>query len=191
MRLLSVCLTAALSASLLAGASNLSGRRAPGFSLPTSSFRQYDLADYRGKIVLLDFMKTSCLHCQTLSHILEEIQARYGDRVVVLSVVHPPDSPETVKAYAVENKIATPILFDCGQMAISYMKVTPGNARVDLPHLFLIDGEGWIRNDYGYSEQNKEIFEGRALHAEVERMLKGAPAKPLAKPLAKPAAERM
>jgi hypothetical protein len=41
--------------------------------------------------------------------------------------------------------------------------------------LFIIDGEGMIRNDYAY-EGNKEIFEGKALFAELDRMLAPPPA---------------
>ncbi len=33
-------------------------RRAPGFSLPDSKTQEHDLADYRGKVVILEFMQT-------------------------------------------------------------------------------------------------------------------------------------
>ena len=38
-------------------------RRAPGFSLPDSKAQQHDLADYRGKVVILEFIQTACPHC--------------------------------------------------------------------------------------------------------------------------------
>ena len=34
--------------------------RAPGFSLPDLKADQHDLADYRGKVVILEFMQTTC-----------------------------------------------------------------------------------------------------------------------------------
>lgn len=164
-----------LSSICLVAAGELSGRRAPGFSLPDSNLRQYDLADYRGKIVLLEIMQTNCPHCREFSSILEEVKANYGDRVAILTVVNPPDNQTTVAQYIAETKTTTPILFDCGQMAASYLKVTPDNPGINVPHLFIIDGDGLIRNDFGYGPATKEIFEGRALFAELDRLLSGKP----------------
>jgi len=59
----------ACSASLMA-AGELSGRRAPGFSLMDMNFKQYDSQDYRGKILLIDIMQTTCPHCAMFSSIL-------------------------------------------------------------------------------------------------------------------------
>jgi len=41
-------------------AGELSNRRAPGFALPDVNVNYHDLADYRGKVVLLDILQTSC-----------------------------------------------------------------------------------------------------------------------------------
>lgn len=160
------------------GAGELSGRRAPGFSLPDSNMKQHDLADYRGRIVLIDIIQTTCPHCQVFSRILEKVKQKYGDKVAVLSVVNPPDNTASVRGYIARNKLKTPILFDCGQVAASYLKATPDNPRISVPHLFIIDAYGWIKNDYGYSRETRPIFEGNALFAELDRMLAGASAPP-------------
>lgn len=158
----------------LMAAGELSGRRAPGFSLPDVNLKQHDLADYRGRIVLLDVMKTECPRCVTFSQVLEEVQGKYGGKVVVLSIVNPPDTLDTVRQYMRKNFVTQPILFDCGQVAASYFKVTPQNPSIHIPHLFVIDGQGMIRDDFAY-EGNQAIFEGKALFAVLDRML--APAK--------------
>ena len=36
------------------------------------------------------------------------------------------------------------MVFDSGQVMMSYLKVTPANPTVHFPHLFLIDKTGWI-----------------------------------------------
>lgn len=158
----------------LQAAGELSGRRAPGFALPNIAdpkLGYHDLADYRGKIVLLEIMQTNCPHCQDFSRVLEEVKVKYGNRVAVLSVVNPPDTQRSVAAYVSTAKITAPVLFDCGQMAVSYLKVTPKNPAINVPHLFIIDGEGMIRDDYGYNPANKEIFEGKALYTVIDRLL--------------------
>lgn len=169
MRFLVVLFTAV---SLFA-AGELSNRRAPGFSLMDSKGQQVDLQDFRGKIVVLEIMQTSCPHCRTFSKILDQIRTKYAGRVVTLSVVNPPDTAGTVAKYLAEVKPSTPLLFDCGQMAISYFKATPDKPGVDLPHVFIIDGNGWIVNDYGYGFATKSVFEGQALFPELDRLLAG------------------
>ena len=163
-------------ASAFAGGA-LSGRRAPGFSLPdTKHFQQYDPQDYRGKVLLIDLMQTNCPHCARFSEILEEVVKKYAGKVAALSIVNPPDSPAMVANYITVHKVTVPILFDCGQAAGSYLKATPQNQSFSLPHVFLIDPQGMIRNDFEYGPQDREIFEGRALFTEIDRML-GAGAK--------------
>jgi peroxiredoxin len=155
----------------LFGAGELSSRRAPGFSLPDSSFKQHDPQDYRGKILLLEIMQTACDRCVTFSPILEEAAARHKDKVAVLSIVIPPDNQTTVARYIADHKVKSPVLFDCGQVTASYLKATPQNPNFHVPHLFIIDAQGMIRSDFGYEPGAREIFEGRGLFAELDRML--------------------
>ena len=160
-------------------AGDLSNRRAPGFSIPDGQIQQHDIADYRGKVVVLEFMQTTCPHCEKFSHILEDVSRRYLGRVQVLSVVVPPDTTATVGTFIRRHAISYPILFDCGQVTSSYMMASPQRPSFDIPHVFLIDQNGFIRNDFGYSPLSKEIFEGEGLFAEVDRVLAtgGAPPK--------------
>jgi peroxiredoxin len=132
------------SAALLFASGELSGRRAPGFSLPDLHLRQHDLQDYRGKIVLIDIIQTTCPHCAQLADVLRKVEAKYGDKVAVLSIALPPDNQTSVARFAAEHKVTTPLLFDCGQVSASYLKATPQNPKANVPHLFLIDGQGMI-----------------------------------------------
>src|SRR5436853_7093709 len=105
-------------AALPLAAQNLSGRRAPSFSLPDAKLQQHDILDYRGKWLLLDFMKTDpiiCPHCKTLSQTLESVKARNAGKVAVLCVVLPPDNMATVARYISDNKVTVPIVFDSSQ----------------------------------------------------------------------------
>jgi hypothetical protein len=42
-----------------------------------------------------------------------------------------------------------------------------------VPHVFLIDGQGTIRNDFGYEFNTRNIFEGDGLNLEIDRLLAG------------------
>ena len=159
------------------GAGVLSGRRAPGFSLPDSKLRQHDLQDYRGKLVLIEIMQTNCPHCRTFAGVLGQVNTKYAGRVAILTVVNPPDTVDTVQAFLGQLKITTPVLFDCGQMSASYLMATPERPQVSVPHLFLIDAQGMIVDDYGSSEQTKAIFEGQGIFPILDRLLGAAPAR--------------
>jgi peroxiredoxin len=157
----------------LMAAGSLSNRRAPGFSLPDSTAKQHDPQDYRGKVLLLDFMQTGCPGCRTLTGVLEQLKAKFGARIQVLSVVLPPDTMDSVQRYIKEQGVSSPMLFDCGQMTASYLRITPQNPKVHFPHLFLIDPEGFIRNDYGHADMEKGAVNAKTLAAEIEQMLAG------------------
>ncbi|MFN7993539.1 MAG: TlpA disulfide reductase family protein [Bryobacteraceae bacterium] len=161
------------SAALMSASGELSGRRAPGFSLPDAHLQQRDIQDYRGKIVVLDIIQTTCPHCAKFSDILEKLHAKYGSKVAILSIVNPPDNQSTVGKFAAEHKITTPILFDCGQASVSYLKATPQNPSISVPHVFLIDPQGMIRKDYAYEFDTHNIFEGDGLDSEIDQLLAG------------------
>jgi len=158
---------------LVYGSGELSNRRAPGFALPTPDYRRwYDLQDFRGKVLIIDIMSTSCPHCMLTSATLEKVRDKYGDKVGILSVVLPPDNQDTVIKYMQTNKITVPIVADMGQMTISYINAKPGQSHLDVPHLFLIDKQGMIRNDFQYNDSTKSVFEGPGLFPEIEKLLK-------------------
>ena len=125
-------------------------RRAPSFSLPDSTFKQYDILDYRGRWLLIDFMRTDCPHCKALTKTLEEVRSKYKNKVAALSIVVPPENMSTVARYITENKTTTPILFDSGQVAASYFNITPThNGGFDTPHMFAVDPSGMIAGQWG------------------------------------------
>ena len=157
----------------LSASGELSNRRAPGFALPDMNYEHfYDLQDYRGKVLLIDIMKSGCPHCMVLATTLERVKEKYGDKVGILSVVLYPDKPEDVQKFIKTNKVTVPVVFDVGQMTISYFNARPDRAHIEVPHLFIIDKNGMIRNDFAYSEADHAVFEGPRLFQEIDKLLK-------------------
>jgi peroxiredoxin len=165
MKLPVILLTCALT---VFAAGEYSNRRAPGFSLADSHFQQHDPQDYRGKVLLVDFIQTTCGICQHLTDILLKVKTNYGDKIAIMSIMTLPDNYGTVDKFASERKIPWPMLFDSGQVMMSYLKVTPANPKVEFPHLFVIDKIGTIREDYS---GNDDLSIG-TVAAAVERLLK-------------------
>jgi len=164
-------LLALLSLATLAwAAGEYSNRRAPGFSLADSHFQQHDPQDYRGRVLLIDIMATNCPTCMKLAETLVELKAKYKDKVGMLSIVTLPDNQSTADNFAAEYKITWPILFDSGQVIMSYLKVTPSNPQVHFPHLFIIDPNGMIKNDFAGTED--KALTGEGLSSEIEKLMK-------------------
>lgn len=159
----------------LNAASDLSNRRAPGFTLPDINVQYHDLYKYRGKVVILNVMQTRCPHCKSFSKNLKRVADKYGAKVQVINIVNPPDNQQSVREYMSFMGSYTSkqlFLFDCGQVTASYLKITPENPGFDTPHFFVIDSLGWIQDDYSYNALNDNIFTGEGLDEIVNRYLR-------------------
>jgi peroxiredoxin len=85
-----------------------------------------------------------------------------------------PDNFQTADRFAAAHKITWPMVFDSGQMIASSLKVTPENPQVHFPHLFVIDPNGAIRNDFDGTEDKALTLE--SLSAEIDKLAAGSPA---------------
>jgi peroxiredoxin len=162
-----VLLSLFLLTSLCSVAQNLSGRRAPSFNLPDSHLQQHDTLDYRGRWLILNFIQTNCAPCKEVSKRLETVQTSHAGKVAVLSIVlSPPDTQQTASHYIAETRITSPILFDQGQVTITYFKATPQNPKFDVPHVFAVNASGMIVKDWPALAANSA-----SLSAELNRMI--------------------
>lgn len=142
-------------------------RRAPGFSLMDAKGDWHDIADYQGKPLLLAMIQTTCPHCARFADALQRAQEKYGDKIGVLAVVVPPDTLEKTKDFTAGHKLTFPIVFDMGQMCLSYVRGTT----LQFPRLYIIDRSGMIYAEDEFSPLTSEIFEGNGLIPILDRML--------------------
>jgi peroxiredoxin len=163
MRFIALLLIAGFS---LSAENEYSNRRAPGFSLADSKFQQHDTQDYRGKVLIIDVMQTTCPVCTRLADTLLQIKQKYGDKIGILSITTLPDNFQTANQFAAEHQITWPVLFDSGQVLMSYLKVTPANPQINFPHLFVIDRDGMIRYDFEGERTAEQIS------ANIDKLLK-------------------
>jgi len=145
--------------------------RAPGFCLSDTNAQWRDLADYRGKVVVIEFMQTTCPHCADFTKVLSGIVKKYGAKVQVLSVALPNDTMPGLIQFVKGHNLTWPHLFDMGQMAFSYLR----QPNIAFPTVFLVDGNGMIANHWEYGGLTTAIFEGDQLSREIDKLI-GAPA---------------
>jgi peroxiredoxin len=163
----------------------LINRRAPSFSLPDSAFNQFDILDYRGKWLLLEFMMTTpqnCVKCRDVTKRLDALMVKNGTKLSVLAIANtPPETQDTVKAYINETKTKIPVLFDASMVAMAYFKATPSRPAIDPGHVFAINPQGTIVQDWTAALASDAMFT-----ADVEKLLNGGgTAAPKAEPAVK------
>ena len=116
---------------------------APDFTLTDIDGNEFSLSDYRGKVVLLDFMGIHCAGCvEEIPH-LRAVHEKFGEDVVIISIsTDPADTVERLKSFREEHGIGWTIARDTE--GIYYHKYGVWV----IPTLVLIDWEGYIRERY-------------------------------------------
>ena len=114
-----------------------SRKPAPDFTLTDSNGAKVKLADYRGKVVLLNFWATWCGPCQVEIPWFQEFQQQYRAKgLEVLGVSMDDDGWAAVKPYIAAHKLNYRILLGDDSVAQLY-----GGLEA-LPTTFMIDREG-------------------------------------------------
>jgi peroxiredoxin len=143
---------AAALAILLAGCSKLSRspadaavksdkdrKPAPAFSLTDARGTPVSLAEYRGKVVLLNFWATWCGPCEVEIPGFSEVEQKYKDRdFAVLGVSFDDDGWKSVRPYIASHKINYRIMIGTEKMSQLYGGVD------SLPTSFIVDRQGRI-----------------------------------------------
>lgn len=124
------------------------------------------MADYRGKVVLLNFWATWCPPCQREMPSLERLRTKMAGRPLEIVAISSAETPDEVNAYLSKMKLGFPVLLDTDSSNTRRWKVFA------LPTTFVLDAEGRVRH---VLTGPTEWDEGEAL-AVAESMLAESPA---------------
>jgi thiol-disulfide isomerase/thioredoxin len=108
----------------------------PTFSASDLSGKTVSSADWRGKVVLINFWATWCMPCRVEIPDLVALQNKYRDDLVVVGVSEDEEGIDKVQAFAREHKINYPIVMANAELR----KVFPNVAA--LPTTFVLDRQG-------------------------------------------------
>src|ERR1044071_3317605 len=110
----------------------------PGLAFNDGGDKPLKLADYKGKIVLLNFWATWCAPCVKEMPSLDKLQAEIGkDKFLVLPLsLDGPSRPKVAPFYQDKKLANLGVYFDKGKKAMQALGISI------LPTSILIDGEG-------------------------------------------------
>jgi peroxiredoxin len=131
---------------------------APSFTLTDLSGKSVSLADFRGKVVILDFWATWCPPCKKEIPDFIDLQKAYGQKgVEIIGIAL--DEPYKVSAFVQQNGVNYTVLLGNDAIAARYGGID------GIPTTFVIDRKGKIVNRFeGF--RPRDVFE-----SEIKKLL--------------------
>ena len=123
------------------------------FTITLPSGKQNLLSSYRGKVVMLACMFTTCPHCQALSKVMTKLQGELGPRgfqalgVAFNDEVNTPNSAsnsQVTASFVSQFQVGFPMGFAPRDSVLSYLGVSSLERWV-VPQIAIIDRKGVIR----------------------------------------------
>lgn len=148
-------------------------RPAPPLKFVSHTGQQIDLAAYKGKVVLLEWLLTTCPHCQESSTLLSKLQREYGAKgVQALGVAIDDNAGPKLPDYVSRFATGFPVGALPHRMATSFLQASIMQPLM-MPQIVIIDRMGMIREQYSGNDP---------WHTSAEKNLRASIAKYLSQP---------
>ena len=112
--------------------------------MPSVNGSAIKLANYSGKVVLVNFWATWCGPCRMETPALVQLHKEYAPKglaVVGLSTENPQASAEMVREFVRDYEVDYPVGWATRDVAVSFMKFSGRNA---IPQSFIISPDGRV-----------------------------------------------
>ncbi len=119
-------------------------RKAPELAFTVPGQGQKLLSQYRGKVVALEFIWTTCPHCQAWSKIMTKFQQEMGpEGFQAVDIAINDNADLLVENFAKEFQVNFPVGWTMKEQMMSFMGYS--SAYYVVPQMALIDRKGFIR----------------------------------------------
>lgn len=122
--------------------------------LPTYQHGSASLADYRGKVVLVDFWASWCSPCRTSFPWMNQMQAKYQSQGFEVVAINLDQEKSQADKFLTQIPPKFTVLFDENAQLPEAFEV------IGMPTSFLLDRSGKIRTTHiGFHEDQKDDYE--------------------------------
>jgi cytochrome c biogenesis protein CcmG/thiol:disulfide interchange protein DsbE len=133
---------------------------APNFILENADGQKVSLADYRGKVIILNFWATWCSPCRAEIPDFIELQDQYGSKgLQILGVSVDQEGWKVVKPFITQNNINYPIFMTTEDAYKAYQGLIPPQEQGAIPFTFIIGKDGTVHRHL-IGSADKAAFEG-------------------------------
>jgi len=139
------------------------------------SGNRISLESLKGKVVVCEFMFTTCPHCQNAAKLFTKLQGEYGAQgFKALGIAFNPEvqgHPEVVKSFVSQFGVGYPIGFATQDQVLGYLQISKMEARWVVPQVMIVDRKGIVRAQSDPTG-TEEVVDEKWLRPFIEKLLK-------------------
>jgi peroxiredoxin len=139
--------------------------------IPMADSKKISLRQYRGKVLLVTLISTSCSDCIKTIDVLNGIQKDFGKRgFQVVGIAIEDGAANNVRAFVARYRPSFPVGYLDRDTAIKFLDISP-STRPFVPILMYVDGKGTVR--FQYYGNDAFVKQGeRAIRAVADGLIK-------------------
>ncbi len=139
-------LAAPFAATVMRGADTT--REAPELLITDTNGKQIRLSLLRGKVVVLEFMLTTCPHCQNTAKLMSRLQKEFGPKgFQAISLPFNDDAAAAAPKFVAQHQVTHPVAAIQRDRVYEFAQLSP-IMRHSVPIMAFIDRRGRIRAQY-------------------------------------------
>lgn len=152
-----ILLAIALASGVVAASAAQIPRPAPELTINGSSGQTFQLSQFKGKVVVVEILSTTCSHCQNSARVLSKVNAELGAKgfqPVGMAINDNPNVGEFIRSFGVNFPVGVGKRDD----AFAFLQHSVMSSFY-FPQMVFIDRKGMIRAQYGGNDafvQNNE-----------------------------------
>jgi peroxiredoxin len=174
MRLSALAALAALALPALAEKPAPELRKAPEFEIVEASGKKSLLSQYRGKVCVLEFIFTTCPHCQVTSRMYQGIYNDYKAKGFQMLAVafNEPLNAQMAAQFSQQFGITFPVGMGQREPVMNFLGIPMMSVDWVVPQIVVIDKKGMIRMQSDKKVATKEIQDEAYMRNFIDSLLK-------------------
>lgn len=151
-------------------------RPAIDYPVKLSTGKLVKVSELKGKPAIVEFLLTTCPHCQHTAELLTKLQKEFGPKIQIIGVAMNDDAD--VPAFLKEHKVGFPVGTGPREPIYDFLQHSVMNPRINFPQLVFIDRRGTIQAQYsGEQPFFQDDVQEKNLRAQIQKLIGSAPAK--------------